>query len=296
MLLSQRTAEALSQVRGELDQLAGLLTDERARRQAAEQRVAELEQQLAAGRGRSDAAGVEIASLRDSLLALQAPAEDHDDLASGGEARTGGSPSAAADVRVDRLSDALTRLRAGTEPIDPAPTGPVGPSVLTPASGVVAATAPAPTLCGPFRTLCRRDPALAGQLALSLLPMQRIAYPQPVSYDIVLGPGHGCIQVTSSEDHTEVVRLPTARALQQVDFQLVGGPERFAKLLAAGRIRRRLGFWVLSRVRGNRDGLQALDALLALPLELPALAELELSTDPLILAQLQAWIKRAQSE
>ena len=129
-----------------------------------------------------------------------------------------------------------------------------------------------------------------------MLPLQRIAYPRPVSYDIVLGPGHGCVQVTSADDGIEVVRQATARSLEQVDFQLVGGPERFAKLLAAGRIRRRLGFWVLSRVRGNRDGLAALDALLALPLDLPALAEAELSTDPLILAQLQAWIKRAQSE
>ncbi len=70
-----------------------------------------------------------------------------------------------------------------------------------------------------------------------------------------------------------VVRQATARPLEQVDFHLVGGPERFAKLLAAGRIRRRLGFWVLPRVRGNRDGLAALDALLTLPLDLPALVD-----------------------
>ena len=99
--------------------------------------------------------------------------------------------------------------------------------------------------------------------------MQRIAYPQPVSYDLVLGPGYGCVQVTSDDGGTTIIRQATARPLEQVDLHLVGGPERFAKLLAAGRIRRRLGFWVLSRVRGNRDGLAALDALLALPLELP---------------------------
>jgi hypothetical protein len=52
----------------------------------------------------------------------------------------------------------------------------------------------------------------------------------------------------------------------------------------------------LSRVHGNRDGLAALDALLALPLDLPALVDGSLSTDPAILVQLQAWIKRAQSE
>jgi hypothetical protein len=263
VLLSRRTAETLRLVRAELGQLAGLLTDERARREAAEQRVAELEQQLAADLGRSDDA----------------------------------SPAGVTEVQADRLNEALTRLRAGAEPIDQVPAAvSVTPVALTPVTAGVTSSKPPPTLAGPFRTLCRRDPTLAGQLALSLLPMQRIAYPRPVSYDIVLGPGYGCVQVTSADDGVEVVRQATARSLQQVDFHLVGGPERFAKLLAAGRIRRRLGFWVLSRVRGNRDGLEALDALLALPIELPALVEAELSTDPLILAQLQAWIKRAQSE
>ena len=75
LLLSQRTIEALRLVRAELDQLGGLLTDERARRQAAEQRVAELERQLATDRGRSDDAAAEIAALRDSLQQLRAPAE-----------------------------------------------------------------------------------------------------------------------------------------------------------------------------------------------------------------------------
>jgi hypothetical protein len=101
----------------------------------------------------------------------------------------------------------------------------------------------------------------------------------------VLGPGHGCVQVTSGEHGTEIARQATARSLQQVDLQLVGGPERFAKLLAAGRVRRRLGFGV-ARVRGNRDGLAALDALLALPLDLPALVDGGMSTDPSILLSL----------
>ena len=306
VLLSQRTAESLRLVRAELGQLAGLLTDERARRLAAEQRVAELEQQLATDRGRSAAADHEIAALRDSLQQLRDPAEDQITVPAGAEspgdsgAASPGdaSPNAEVEVRADRLNEALTRLRAGAEPIDPlpAPAGSVTPVALTPVAAAVTSITPPATLAGPFRTLSRRDPALAGQLALSLLPLQRIAYPRPVSYDIVLGPGYGCVLVTSADDGIEVVRQATARSLEQVDFQLVGGPERFAKLLAAGRIRRRLGFWVLSRVRGNRDGLRALDALLALPLDLPELVEAELSTDPLILAQLQAWIKRAQSE
>jgi hypothetical protein len=103
----------------------------------------------------------------------------------------------------------------------------------------------------------------------------------------VLGPGHGCVQVTSTGDGTEIARQATARPLQQVDLHVVGGPERFARLLAAGRIRRRLGFGV-ARVRGNRDGVAALDALLALPLDLPALVDGGMSTDPSSLLSLVA--------
>ena len=293
VLLSQRTVQALRLVRAELGQLAGLLTDERARREAAEQRAGELEQQLATAidRNRTDDAEREIVAVRDSLQQLRRPAGDQMPVDTDGQSPGDASTNAAIEVRADRLNDALTRLRAGAEPIDQVPGA---PGTLT--LGALAPVTVSATLAGPFRTLCRRDPALAGQLALSLLPMQWIAYPRPVSYDIVLGPGHGCVQVTSNDDAVKVVRQATARPLEQVDFHLVGGPERFAKLLVAGRIRRRLGFWVLSRVRGNRDGLEALDALLALPLELPALVEAELSSDPLILGQLQAWIKRAQSE
>jgi len=75
------------------------------------------------------------------------------------------------------------------------------------------------------------------------------------------------------------VRRPTARPLDQVDLHVVGAPERFAKLLVAGKIRRRLGFGV-SRVRGNRDGLVALDALLGLPLDPPALVAAGMLADP----------------
>ena len=45
-------------------------------------------------------------------------------------------------------------------------------------------------------------------------------------------------------------------------------------------------------MRGNRDGLAALDALLALPLDLPALVEGGMSTDPSILLSLVAAMVR----
>jgi hypothetical protein len=298
LLMSQRSIEALRLVGAELDQLGGMLTDERARRRAAEQRVAELERQLATNRGRSDDAAVEIAEIRGSLQQLRTPADGQAAAAPGGESGDDASQTAATEVRAERLDDALTRLRAGAGPVEPLPEPAVAlapgtptPATPPPANTAVTAIARKATLAGPFRTLCRRDPALAGQLALSLLPMQRIAYPQPISYDIVLGPGHGCVQVTSSDDATEIARLATARPRQQVDMHIVGGPERFAKLLAAGRIRRRLGFGV-ARVRGHRDGLAALDALLALPLDLRVLADGGMSTEPSILLSLVAAVVR----
>ena len=179
-------------------------------------------------------------------------------------------------MQTDRLADALTRLRANAQPIQP-PTVPAVPA----------------TLAGPFRTLCRRDPALAGRLAVSLLGMERIAYPHPIAFDLLLGPGGGCIQVTSSEARTDVVAETTARPLEQVGFRVVGGPDRLARLLVAGRLRRRLGFGV-ARVRGDRDGLAALEALLALPLDLPALVDGGMLTDSTTMLSLVAAMVRPE--
>jgi hypothetical protein len=52
-----------------------------------------------------------------------------------------------------------------------------------------------------------------------------------------------------------------------------------ARLLTAGRLRRRFGFRV-ARVRGRRDGLAALDALLALPLDIVALRSAGMRVEP----------------
>jgi hypothetical protein len=229
--------------------------------------VAELERELQAHRGRSDDADREIGSLRESLAQLRTPAQDPEH----GPA----VPGDAGAVETDRLSDALTRLRATTLPLEPP-----APSVAAP-------------LAGPFRTLCRRDPALAGRLAISLLGMERIAYPHPIAFDLLLGSGGGCIQVTSSETRTEVVAEPTARPLEQVGFRVVGGPDRLARLLVAGRLRRRLGFGV-ARVRGDRDGLAALEALLALPLDLPALVDGGMLSDSATMLALVAAMVRPE--
>ncbi|HEX5193354.1 MAG TPA: hypothetical protein VFW09_11160 [Solirubrobacteraceae bacterium] len=272
-IASQRTAETLREIRAELERLAELVAGERTRREAAEEHVAALERELHELRAQREPADAEeaqreIGALRDSLAQLRAPAPDAEHAAA--------SPTDADPVRSERLADALARLRANTQPLEQ----PAAPAV------------PA-TLAGAFRTLCRRDPALAGRLAISLLGMERIVHPRPIAFDLVLGPAAGCIQVTSSETGTEVVAETTARPPEQVAFHVVGGPDRLARLLVAGRLRRRLGFGV-ARVRGDRDGLAALEALLSLPLDLPALVEGGMLSDSTTMLSLVAAIVRPE--
>jgi hypothetical protein len=278
-MASEQTAETLRAVRAELNQLTGLVAGERSRREAAEQRVTELERELEQRRAR-DQSGEQRergaqpddaptpGSMRDSLEQLRTPAADREHVAV--------SPGDAGTVQPDRLTDALTRLRANTQPAQSA-TAPAVPA----------------TLAGPFRTLCRRDPALAGRLVISLLGMERVAYPHPTTFDLLLGPGGGSIQVTSSASRTDVIAGTTARPLEQVGFRVVGGPDRIARLLIAGRLRRRLGFGV-ARVRGDRDGLAALEALLSLPLDLPALVDGGMLSDPTSLLSLVAAMVRPE--
>jgi hypothetical protein len=127
-----------------------------------------------------------------------------------------------------------------------------------------------PTVEQPFRRLAARDPERAGRLVIGLLGAQRAAWPHAVAYDLLLGPGYGTVQVTAGERTVSVQRSGAARTREQVAFQIAGGPDRLARLLAAGPLRRLLRIG-LARVRGRREGLSALSALLALPLDLGAL-------------------------
>ena len=88
-----------------------------------------------------------------------------------------------------------------------------------------------------FRRLASADAARAGRLLLDLLGAQHAAYPHPVAYDIVLGPGHGCVQVTVGPDGAEVRCEGAARAREQVDFQVIGDPARLARLFTASPLR-----------------------------------------------------------
>jgi hypothetical protein len=78
------------------------------------------------------------------------------------------------------------------------------------------------------------------------------------------------VQVTAGDRGVSVERASGARGQEQVVFQIVGDPARLARLFTAGPLRRLLRIGV-ARVRGRREGVDVLRALLALPLDLGAL-------------------------
>ena len=235
--IESKLSTTLAQLRGELDGLRFALERERAARERAERRVAELAHELTEHRQRSEDAYEAIEDLRgalEELRALQAaPAPTRD---------------AAGPVEPERLTEAFSRLRASTEP-----TG-----------GERAHTA---WLAPVFTALARHDAAGAGRLLLDLLPAQRAAYPHPVAYDLVLGDEPGIVQVTVRDGPPEIRQTDSARQLGTVDFQVVGSPASIARRLTAHGLRRRFGRR-LARVRGNRDALAALAALVQAPLHL----------------------------
>jgi hypothetical protein len=279
VLLDRRTTETLHQLRAELEGLRSALHDERARRQAAEQRIAELERErraraqaerrvgelereLGGQRERSRDAYDAIAELRGALEQLAPPRpEEPAGVDPPPPMPETGPPAGPGPVQVDRLSDALARLRESVP--EPDQQSEPGPLLLTPGGR---------TLEAAFRRLVKRDADAAGDLLLDLLVLQRAAYPHPIAYDLVLGPGRGCVRVTVGEGAPSVELHGAARTRDEVDFRVKGEPARIARLLTAHGIWRRLGPRV-ARVRGRRDGLVALEALLSMPLDLVALRE-----------------------
>ncbi|MBV9804557.1 MAG: hypothetical protein JO130_15250, partial [Solirubrobacterales bacterium] len=133
--------------------------------------------------------------------------------------------------------------------------------------------------------LTAQDASSAGRLLLALLPAQRAADPHPVAYDLVLSDVL-CAHVTVSSTAAHVGLDASRRPLSEVDFQLVGDLASIARLLAAGRLRRRLGRLAprrrTARVRGERRRITALDNLLAAPLALRELAAAGVELDPLL--------------
>ena len=68
----------------------------------------------------------------------------------------------------------------------------------------------------------------------------RLAYADPLAYDLVLSDA-GCIQLTARGAAMRVSEAAVARELDDVDFRLTGELATLARLLLAGRVRRRVG-------------------------------------------------------
>ncbi len=186
------------------------------------------------------------------------------------------APTTAAAVEPARLNDALSRLRETIAP-QGAPAAPSTAVVRTPSMHEALAR---PSLERAFRTMARSDLDAAGRLLLELLPLQRVVYPQAIAYDLVLAPDR-CVWV-SVPNGTPTIEVQAApRPRQEVDFQVIGEPARIARLLTAGRLRRIFGRRG-ARVRGRREGVAALSALLGAPLDLGALHRAGIRPDPLI--------------
>jgi hypothetical protein len=308
MVLEHRTTATLGELRAELHSLADALTRERLLRTGAERRAGELERELHAQRALSLSAYVAIGELRETLAGLAEPEPEPEAV---GEPEPAPAPPAAPEpgsetdlparlVEPARLSDALSRLRETIAPQE-APGQPSAPVATRPPSIHEApGPPPAPVATRPpsihealarpsveraFRTMARTDPDAAGRLLLELLPLQRVVYPHAVSYDLVLGPDR-CVWVSVPDGAPIIEVKPAPRPRQEVDFQVVGDPRKIARLLTAGWLGRRFGR--AARVRGRRQGVVALSALLGAPLDLGALHRAGVSPDPLIAFSLVA--------
>jgi hypothetical protein len=166
-------------------------------------------------------------------------------------------------VRAARLDSALSRLRE----VAPAP-----PPASELDGASPAATAPAaakPWLGRVFRMMVERDPALAGRLAVALLPAQPLVHPLPLAYDLILS-DLGCVALTAAGGRATVQLRDLPRHGQEVQLRVRGELASLARLLASGRARRILRRG-LARTSGDRATLGALRALVRAPLSLAQL-------------------------
>ncbi|MFL5862819.1 MAG: hypothetical protein ACJ780_18920 [Solirubrobacteraceae bacterium] len=322
VLLEQRTAATLSELRAELGSLGDELVRERLLRADAERRAAELERELQGQRAVSLGAYIAIGELREALQRLAPPEREPDpadppapvaqpDVPAAPEppARTElesppplaaaleppallepplaaaqDAPAPAAGlVEPARLNDALSRLRDTVAPQD-APGPPiVAPAAIRPPSLHEALARP--TLERAFRAMARADLDAAGRLLLELLPLQHVVYPHAVTYDLVLGPDR-CVWVSVADGAPAIEVQGAPRPREEVDFRVVGEPRRIARMLTAGWLGRWLGR--AARVRGRRQGVVAISALLGAPLDLGALHRAGVRPDPVVAFRLLA--------
>jgi hypothetical protein len=275
---------------------AELLASERemlahGRAEAAEARAAELERELIEHASKVTRALAAIEDLRDQLEAVRAE-----------RAREVLTAAPAAPVDPERLAAALLRLRADApgpeDPLDaPAAEASSAPEQApeqtsvperAPAREMQADTpSPAPPLSGRatkpwlgrvFRKLTDQDAPAAGLLALALLPALRLVESEPFGFDLILAE-LGSIQVTVAPGGVQIAHAVTPRGRDETSFRLVGDVQSFARLLAAGPIRRRIGRR-LATVEGDRGALRPLLALTRTPLDVRALREAGTELDP----------------
>ncbi|HLH66523.1 MAG TPA: hypothetical protein VKV27_12555 [Solirubrobacteraceae bacterium] len=274
LAIEQRVAEHHARLRSELDALARALAAERASRLDAQHRASRLAAQLTSARAAMREAQLGIAELRARLARLtQArPAAPiaRDDSA---ESPVGpDEPGSAAQLDPDRLAGALRRLRGAIAPPPEAPAPAAPPGSATSAAAPESARPPsrrAATIEAAFRRLAARNARTAGALLLELLPLQAAAWRRPIAYDLVLGP-RWCVHVTAAHGSTVVRPARAPRPASQAPTRVLGRPDQIARLLTAGRLRRLTG-WGIARVRGEREAVRALGALLGLPLDLAGL-------------------------
>ena len=334
-VLDERIRATVAQLRDELDGLRGTVGRERDGRLVAERRVATLELELGRLRRRTGEAHEAIGELRLALELLRGqepaagtePAEVEVEVESAAEpeAVVGAepvvevvaepepeapptTPQARPEAEpMERLSEALVRLRDGIAPLDEPETEDEPGSAaaaavkLPPPSGEPAPPAePTPEttswLRPVFTALAKDDPDRAGRLIVDLLPAQRAVDPEPVAYDVMLGGEAGCMRVTVDGSGHRVVHDDVPRRRREVDFQVIGGYAELTAMLIASPVRRRFGRGV-ARVRGKRKRLAAFEALPDARLDLKGLHDTGVRMHPLtLLTVLASAIKPSWTE
>jgi hypothetical protein len=196
---------------------------------------------------------------------IAAPAEP--EAQAEGEAEPGG-PEARAEVEPERLSDALIRLRELIAPIEPAGEGESVPKPVTNLGDRAHPKWLRPGLV----SLARSDSEQAGRALVAMMAAQGRVNREPIAYDVVLGGGHGCAQVTVYENQvTRVTFDESPRPEDEVAFRLIGGYSQLARRFTATWLRRQLHFGV-ARLKGkDAKRVTAVDALIDTDLGLSGL-------------------------
>jgi hypothetical protein len=123
--------------------------------------------------------------------------------------------------------------------------------------------------------LAEREPRVASQLMLQLLPAQGLAVPAPVTYAVTLLE-LGAYWVTRDEGPASVVEQEGAARPATVDFELAGGAAAFAQLFA-GASPRRLVLTGDLRMRGKTRPMRA---VWGRPIDLAEAAQAGIWLDP----------------